>query len=379
MIRNNLLAFDLLASTALQSPHLFEHTNTVQLEIFETYSISHSVGMLETRGLHFSGRHSSDPTFAAIWAESVASILSAVPAVEHLVCDWFMDMEGVTAKIQRLSRLRTLQLRGIKYPDTDFSPSATVPDDLVLPAGLENLRISFFKFDPELNFKMASTPNTSPAQLKLEAIDCRPYQSRLEPEPGSDVDLATYRAGYTEARIVHDELCSSSNMEILLEQSYNTLERLEFLDRCECGLASAAELYSRWSRFDRLHRLSLSTWVVPDPSLASKCQLKELTHLQLNIGQGELATFSARFEEILHHIEEGRLFPKLKSIKLSTRRTHSTSEDDCGKWSLLRLYIQHEWSDKGPSEFCGWTKAPYSVKVHYSIFAVLLSSFDNFC
>ncbi|KAE9992955.1 hypothetical protein EG327_007089 [Venturia inaequalis] len=367
IFRNNLLAFDLLARTSLESSHLFENTRTVQLRIFDTYSKAHSAD-IETRGLNFSGLHGSDPKFAAIWAESVNQVLSAVTAVEDLVCDWFMDMDGVPAKIQQLSRLRTLQIRGIKYVSERPSDTLMLPDDLVLPAGLENLHLSLLKFDPELNFKMAGTSDTTPAQLKLETIDCRPYRSQLEPESASVDDLVTptsttTRARYTEIRIVFDEFCLDANMDVVLDQSFDTLETLEFLDNCKCGPGPAAQFYQTWTRLTKLNQLNVSMWNVPDLSVASECRLEELTHLQLNIAQEEFTTFSVRFEETLHRIEEGRLFPKLESIKLSMRRSHWTpDEDDSRKWSSLRRFIQQEWSNKRSSEFCGWEKAPYSVE-----------------
>lgn len=357
-IRNNLLALDLLASTALQSPHLFEHTHTVELRIFETYSKALSASIGGTG--HFSGGHSSDPTFAAIWVDSVASILSAVPAVEHLVCDWFMNMDGVSTRIQQLSRLRTLQLRGTKFVHPDYPEPAKLPNHLVLPAGLEVLRLSLLSFNSEFNFNMASTPLTAPAQLKLDATDSHAWYSESGPDSPT---VAMNRARYTEARIVYDEHCLHTGFLDELKHSHNTLETLEFLDGCNCQPDSAKIFYSTWTRFTILRRLSLSIWNVPDPSMASECRLEELTHLQLNMAEEELSTFSTRFEKTLECIEEGKLYPKLESIKLSTRTMHSRPNGDDKKWSALRLLIQSEWSDKGLEKFCGWRKASSSKKV----------------
>ncbi|TLD23392.1 hypothetical protein E2P81_ATG08736 [Venturia nashicola] len=394
---NNLMFFDLLADTALQSPHLFAHTHTVQLKIFETYSTTLS-NSTWTRGLNFSGLHESDPTCAAIWAKSVCLILTAVSAVEHLVCDWFMDMEGVPPKIRQLSRLRILEIRGIKYLGED-PKIATLPEDFILPAGLEKFRISLLGFDPQLIFKMASTPNTTTAPLKLEAVDCcccrLPYESESEfdddsaiptqPEPESEFDddsaiptqyepesefdddsavptVTTSRARFTEARFIYNEFALDEYMDAWLEESYDALETLEILDGCHYDTELAAEFYSRWSHLTELRRLSLSYWNVPEPSMASECRLEKLTHLQINVPQEVLDVFSPLFEEVLWRIKEGGLFPKLASIKLSTLRTDFSPKDDGTKWSSLRLYIQHEWSDKGPSEFCGWKKGPYLLE-----------------
>lgn len=338
-IRSSVLALDLLASTALQSPHLFQHTHTVHLEIFDTYPNAHAD---VAKGIKpFCGDHPSDPRFAATWAESVSSILSVVPAVEHLVCDWFMDMEGVSARIQQLSKLRSLQLRGIKYD------CARLSDDLILPAGLEALRLNCLELDSGLNFKMANGPSTAPTRLKLETINCHTYE---EPESEFDDDLVgtptitQNKARYTDARIVYDDRHADPEMLKTLKQSRNSLETLEFFDGCLGDLEWTEEFHLHFERYTNLHRLGVSFWNVPDHERVPGCVLKELTHLQLNVSQEEIGTFSTRFEAKLNSIKEGRLMPKLESIKLSTRTLHGYSQgnEDRRKWSSLRLFIQSE-------------------------------------
>ncbi|QDS70324.1 hypothetical protein FKW77_008541 [Venturia effusa] len=369
-IRSDLLALDLLAGTASQSPHLFGHTRTVHLRIFETYSRSTRIGSFP-----FSGVHASDPIFAETWAESVVIILRAVPAVEHLVCDWFMDMEGVSVKLQQLSKLRTLQLRGIRC--LRFFDSATrLPSDLVLPAELELLSLRQLSFNQELNFQKVSNPSAVFPRLKFEAIDCHSYAPEQDTEPESefwsgldsdDDDVVTAPintttiAKFTEARIAYSDFHVHTGMPAILNESDSSLDALEFLDNCQCTPLVAEECYPDFERFTNLQRLSVSLWNVPLYG-SPNYELKNLTHLRLHISLDEIFSFTERFEEVLESIQLAKSMPKLESIRLSTRHSHKYGFRGYHRWEFLLDVIHSDWSDKSCKEFCGWTKASYAVK-----------------
>jgi hypothetical protein len=330
-----------LARTAQQNPHLFQLTQTVAVKLSEEYPTKEARRCMLTVQTQIQAATPDVERTTSAWDKALSAILSAAQNVHQIACDWFDEMPDTSSRFSQLTSLRILSLRGM-------SMYATISNDIELPTALENLNIDHLSFRAGVK---AENKLAWSNKLRLQITNCEASWSSGE-GPGA-------RAKYTEAQIMFNDTCFHTELLKVLGTSHDTLESLEYVDCCIPSIPEhfSTSCHTHFQCFSQLTRLRVSIWNIPNYEESPHLVLPKVTHLELCVSQDDLHRFPFTFRAGLSSIQEGKLLPALKTIKLSTRTTHYKSRLDKDLWRLFRALLHSRWTDESEEDFGGWKKA----------------------
>lgn len=268
-----------------------------------------------------------EPLDALSWDKWLHGIICRSRLLEHITLDWIGRMPRLRKNtFNRISRLRTLQIRGVKDADHYYSiipfeldhplhtrfecveieQTKIKPEDIAPPTRpLQDMSID--EDDPKRGPTTVKRTTSTPADYKLKFIDCKVK----EPHPKVFV-------GIGEAQVIFNHGQLDQNV-IYLLGSYWIMRSLEILSqegpsersRKEFRIGCYEQLW--FCREGPLSHLKISFWLMPSRQCLSA---PTVTHLALSISMSEVPTFHKDFATNLAVVKSRNVFPALQRISL---------------------------------------------------------------